>query len=298
MKSLVDALLASYKETAASIPLGENNPPSQGEVVEIVERLRVLLFPGYFGKKKLAPEMLPYHAGALLEEVSYHLEKQVARALRHTEEFRLASESAVASHAVGCVSAFLRKLPEIRALLALDVEASLDGDPAAYSKGEIISSYPGICAIAVSRLAHELHLMGIPLIPRIMTEYAHSHTGIDIHPGASLGESLFIDHGTGIVIGETTVIGKRVKIYQGVTLGALSTRGGQSLKGAKRHPTIEDDVTIYAGASILGGSTVIGAGSVVGGNAFITASLPPRTRVSVKNQEQCLVGEAFWTYEI
>ena len=167
----------------------------------------------------------------------------------------------------------------------MDVDAAYDGDPAAYNKDEIIYSYPGLFAILVSRIAHQLHLLGVPLLPRIMTEYAHSQTGIDIHPGASLGRYFFIDHGTGIVIGETTEIGDNVKVYQGVTLGALSTRGGQSLKSKKRHPTICDNVTIYSGASILGGETVIGRGAVIGANAFITRSIPEGAKVSIKNQE-------------
>jgi serine O-acetyltransferase len=176
--------------------------------------------------------------------------------------------------------------------LATDVEAAYDGDPAAFNHDEIILSYPGIFATTVNRLAHELYLLGVPLIPRMMTEYAHGVTGIDIHPGASLGHHLFIDHGTGIVIGETTVIGNYVKIYQGVTLGALSTRGGQLLGGVKRHPTIEDHVTIYSGASILGGSTVIGEGVVIGSNAFITKSIPEKTKVSVKNTELQYISDA------
>jgi serine O-acetyltransferase len=165
------------------------------------------------------------------------------------------------------------------------VDATLDGDPAARSKHEIIFAYPGIYAISVYRMAHELHLLGVPLIPRIMTEHAHGITGIDIHPGAEIGHHFFIDHGTGIVIGETTQIGNYVKIYQGVTLGALSTRGGQRLRGKKRHPTLEDEVTVYSSTSILGGETVIGRGAVIGSNAFITKSVPADTRVSIKNPE-------------
>ena len=180
---------------------------------------------------------------------------------------------------------FLRKIPKIREYLEDDLQAALEGDPAANSYGEIILAYPGLFAITVNRLAHELFLMNVPLIPRIMTEYAHSTTGIDIHPGATIGRHFFIDHGTGIVVGETTVIGDNVKIYQGVTLGALSTRGGQKLKNVKRHPTIEDNVTIYAGASILGGDTVIGKDAVIGSNAFITKSIPAGTTVSIKYQE-------------
>jgi serine O-acetyltransferase len=203
----------------------------------------------------------------------------------------------------------MARLPRVRDLLATDVDAFFDGDPAAFSKDEVIISYPGIYAITVSRLAHELYLLDVPLLPRIMTEHAHSLTGIDIHPGATIGHHFFLDHGTGIVIGETSEIGNFVKIYQGVTIGALSTRGGQILTGVKRHPTIEDHVTIYSGASILGGNTVIGEGVVIGSNAFITKSVPEKTRVSVKNPELQyksdekiqsveLIQEEFWDYVI
>ena len=182
--------------------------------------------------------------------------------------------------------AFLEKLPTIRALLQTDLQAAFDGDPAATSKEEIILSYPGLFAITVYRLAHGLQELNLPMIPRMMTEYAHSITGIDIHPGATIGSGFFIDHGTGIVIGETAVIGENVKIYQGVTLGGLSTRGGQSLRGKRRHPTIEDNVTIYANATILGGDTVIGKGCTIGSSVFITESVAPGTTVT--NQEQQL----------
>ena len=187
--------------------------------------------------------------------------------------------------AASIAARFISKLPEIRRILATDVEAAYYGDPAATCFGEIICCYPIIRAITNYRIAHELYILNVPLIPRIITEMAHSETGIDIHPGATIGKHFFIDHGTGIVVGETTIIGDNVKIYQGVTLGALSTRGGQKLKNAKRHPTIEDNVTIYSGASILGGETVIGRDSVIGGNAFITKSIPAGTTVSIKGQE-------------
>ena len=181
--------------------------------------------------------------------------------------------------------AFFARIPKIREYLKTDLKATFDGDPAAGCTDEIILAYPGLMAITVYRLAHELYLEQVPVLPRLMTEYAHSRTGIDIHPGAAIDQYFFIDHGTGIVIGETAVIGKHVKIYQGVTIGALSTRGGQKLSGKKRHPTICDNVTIYAGASILGGETVIGENAVIGGNAFITRSIDPNTRVSMKNLE-------------
>ena len=182
-------------------------------------------------------------------------------------------------------SALLCKIPSIQQLLYKDIQAAFDGDPAAQSKEEIIYSYPGFFAIWVYRIAHELYKLDVPLVPRIMTEYAHSRTGVDINAGADIGEYFFIDHATGVVIGETTKIGNHVKIYQGVTLGALSTRGGQRLAGVRRHPTIEDNVTIYANACVLGGETIIGEGSVIAGSAFVTQSVPPNSRVSLKNQE-------------
>lgn len=184
--------------------------------------------------------------------------------------------------------AFLNRIPAVRAMVETDLEAAFEGDPAATGYDEIVLAYPGIYAITVYRLAHELYMLGVPLIPRMMTEAAHSTTGIDIHPGATIGSHFFIDHGTGIVVGQTTIIGNHVKLYQGVTLGGLSTRGGQSLAGAKRHPTIEDNVTIYAGATILGGETLIGSGCVIGANAFVTRSIPANTTVTMKSPELLL----------
>ena len=221
----------------------------------------------------------------LLEDVLYNLIKQISIVLRYVPEYEKAHESEISAEAERLALKFLGTIPKIREYVDTDVQAAFDGAPAAFNKDEIIFSYPGLFAVMVNRIAHELYLLNIPLIPRIMTEYAHSVTGIDIHPGAQIGKFFFIDHGTGIVIGETTVIGDNVKIYQGVTLGALSTRGGQKLKSKKRHPTIEDNVTIYSGASILGGETVVGKNVVVGGNAFITKSVPEGARVSIKNQE-------------
>ena len=220
-----------------------------------------------------------------LEDVIFNLSKQISVVLRYLPEYESAPQEQLQEKAMELTFSFLDRLPAVRELIETDVEAAFSGDPAAFNREEIIFSYPGLFAIMVNRLAHELHLLGVPLIPRIMTEYAHSETGIDIHPGASIGRYFFIDHGTGIVIGETTVIGDNVKIYQGVTLGALSTRGGQQLKSVRRHPTIEDNVTIYSGASILGGDTVVGKNAVIGGNAFITRSVPEGARVSIKNPE-------------
>ena len=221
----------------------------------------------------------------ILEDVIFKLIRQISIVLRYDEKYVSLDENEIRTAAEQITFEYLSKIPKIRALIETDVQAAYDGDPAAYNKDEIIYSYPGLYAILVNRLAHELFLLGVPLIPRVMTEHAHSKTGIDIHPGATIGKYFFIDHGTGIVIGETTEIGDYVKVYQGVTLGALSTRGGQSLRNKKRHPTIEDNVTIYSGASILGGETVVGKNAVIGGNAFITRSVPAGAKVSIKNQE-------------
>ena len=216
--------------------------------------------------------------------MAYHLNKQILLALKYTAKEENDVEKLTEQAEKDTVT-FLKKIPDVRAMLETDLEAAFQGDPAAKYRDEIILSYPGMFAITVNRLAHELFLLEVPLIPRIMTEYAHSITGIDIHPGATIGKYFFIDHGTGVVVGETTVIGDRVKIYQGVTLGALSTRGGQKLRDVRRHPTIEDDVTIYSGASILGGETVVGKNSVIGSNVFITSSIPADTKVSMKDQD-------------
>lgn len=243
-----------------------------------------MVFPGFFETKNLNRQSIEYHVGELLEDIHYRLRKQVAKALYHTGEKNIREEDAQL-RAEETVREFLKRIPALREILATDVQAAYDGDPAAFNTDEVIFSYPGVFAITVNRIAHELHVLGVPLIPRMMTEYAHSLTGIDIHPGATIGRYFFIDHGTGVVVGETTIIGDNAKIYQGVTLGALSTRGGQTLRNTKRHPTLEDNVTVYSGASILGGDTVIGEGAVIGSNAFITSSVPGGTRVSIKNPE-------------
>jgi serine O-acetyltransferase len=285
LQYLTELLTESYTEHSEIIKIDPGNLLNRGHIVEIAEKLRALIFPGYFGKKNIWQSSIEYYTGDLLGEVRSVLTEQIAHALQHNGHYTGIGKEILAGKADDICFQFLSRLPEIREKLAADVSAAYDGDPAAYSLDEIISSYPGIYAIMVYRLAHVLFELEVPLIPRILTEYAHSITGIDIHPGAVIGHHFFIDHGTGVVIGETTVIGNYVKIYQGVTLGGLSTRGGQNLKGVKRHPTIEDHVTIYSGASILGGTTVIGEGVVIGSNAFITKSVPEKTRVSVKNPE-------------
>ncbi|MDR1165298.1 MAG: serine acetyltransferase [Deltaproteobacteria bacterium] len=305
VKKLVASIIASYEENPELVKLDNTDQINKEVIIHVLERLRSLVFAGYFAKKPLKANFLEFYVGELLEDLIYNLQRQITQALYHKE----GPYDGVRERSERITHAFLEKIPAIRRLMMTDVEAAYDGDPAAFNRDEIILSYPGVYAIMVNRLAHELYLLEVPLIPRMMTESAHGLTGIDIHPGASIGRYFFIDHGTGIVIGETTVIGDYVKIYQGVTLGALSTRGGRLLDGVKRHPTIEDHVTIYSGASILGGSTVIGEGVVIGSNAFITKSVPERTKVSVKNTDlqympdgkpasHEALQEEFWDYVI
>ena len=247
--------------------------PSKEKVLYALSLIRRVIFPGFFDEDPASTT----DAKKALHEIYNTLKEEIRIALIYRDEFN-ATEKAEAA-----AKTFTEKLPIIQKLLIKDVDAEYIGDPAAGSKEEIIFSYPGIYAIFSYRVAHELYLLGIPFIPRMITENAHSLTGIDINPGATIGEYFFIDHGTGIVIGETTVIGRNVKIYQGVTLGALSLKEGRSLFSKKRHPTIEDDVTIYANSTILGGDTVIGKGCVIGGNSFITESVPEFTKVIVRS---------------
>ena len=259
--------------------------PEKDIIIDILEKLRIIIYPGYYRNSNYRTYTIKNNISILIEDIIYNLIKQTNIVLRYAPEYRDADPAAIAAESERITFAFLDTIPKIRENIETDIQAFYDGDPAAYNKDEIICTYPGLYAIFTARIAHELYLLGVPLIPRIMTEHAHSLTGIDIHPGTTIGKYFFIDHGTGIVIGETTVIGNNVKVYQGVTLGALSTRGGQNLRGKKRHPTIHDNVTIYSGASILGGDTVIGKNVVIGGNAFITSSIPEGARVSVKSQE-------------
>lgn len=281
---IVNEILESYKKHDLTRRIDPKATINRDKVIEIVETMRRILFPGFFAENKAKSEYLTYIVGERVEFVHYHLRKQIYNALCSNPECGC-PECSCMERAEEITCLFLKKVPEIREYLYTDVIAAYDGDPAAYSTDEIIFSYPGLFAITIYRMAHELFLLDVPMIPRIMTEYAHNLTGIDIHPGASIGKYFFIDHGTGIVIGETTVIGSNVKIYQGVTLGALSTRKGQQLKGVKRHPTLGNYVTIYSGTSVLGGETVIGDGATIGGNAFIVESVPAGTKVSVKNPE-------------
>ena len=256
--------------------------PSRQSVGEIVEGLRSVLFPGYFGFSELQEESLRFHVGAQLDQIRRSLQEQVKRGLCFTCEEGTDCLPECDRKARDLTGAFLRKLPGVQRKLALDVQASYEGDPAAANPEEVIFCYPGLAAVTNYRLAHELHLLGVPIIPRMITEAAHSATGIDIHPGAAIGELFFIDHGTGIVIGETSIIGSRVRIYQGVTLGAKSfqlDQDGNPVRGIDRHPIVEDDVTIYSGATILGRVT-IGRGSVIGGNVWLVHGVPPGSRIT------------------
>ena len=282
--SILNDIMDDYKKGRAIDKTDIYNQPDKKEVISILKNLLCIVYPGFYRDKTYKIYHLDHTVSTLIEDVIFHLNKQILLALRYSgvgED----DEQRLSEHAQHIAVAFMRTIPKVREYLDTDLQAAYDGDPAAKSKDEIIFSYPGIYAITIFRLAHELFLLGVPLIPRMMTEYAHNLTGIDIHPGATIGKYFFIDHGTGIVVGETTEIGEHVKLYQGVTLGALSTRGGQNLRNKKRHPTIKDNVTIYSGASILGGDTVIEEGVVVGGNAFITSSIRKGTKVSVKSQE-------------
>ncbi len=249
--------------------------PDRKAIEELIREMRKLMFPAYFGDAALMTLDAADYAALLLERIETALQRQIALALPEEEIDR---SSATAREVV-------EQLPRIQQQLLTDVDAFFEGDPAAQNKEEVIFAYPGLFAIFVYRIAHELFLRHVPIIPRIMTEYAHSRTGIDIHPGAAIGSYFFIDHGTGVVIGETSELGDHVKLYQGVTLGALSTRGGHGAISGKRHPTVESDATIYSGASILGGDTVIGQGAVVGGNTFLTHSVPAGMRVINRTPE-------------
>lgn len=278
---VVDMILSDYADDRTVNKIDIYNQPDKNAIVYVVEKLLKILYPGYYSDKVYKIYSLKNNMSAAIEDVIFHLKKQIMIVLKYCRE-DADTEQESEEKAKKITLSFMRKIPYIRSVLETDIEAAFEGDPAAESKDEIIFSYPGLYAISIYRIAHELTVLNVPMIPRIMTEYAHSVTGIDIHPGAVIGKYFFIDHGTGIVIGETTRIGEHVKIYQGVTLGGLSTSGGQKLKGKKRHPTIGNYVTIYSGASILGGETIIGDDVVIGGNTFIVNSVKKGTRVSAK----------------
>ena len=285
IEAITEMLMNDYQQGRVIDEIKTFDYPDKNVVIDILEKLKMIIYPGYYRNSNYRTYTVRNNISILTEDIIYNLIKQISIVLKYVPEYKNADVSVLSKEAENITFSFLEKIPRIREYIETDMAAAYDGDPAAYNKDEIICSYPGLFAIFTNRIAHELFLLNVPLIPRIMTEHAHSLTGIDIHPGTTIGKYFFIDHGTGIVIGETTVIGNNVKIYQGVTLGALSTRGGQNLRGKKRHPTICDNVTIYSGASILGGETIVGKGVVVGGNAFITTSIPEGAKVSVKSQE-------------
>lgn len=306
LPNIVDTITRNYIQSDLLLGKSEKLLPSRNMIIEILDDLKKLMFPGYFGTSIVDINNAEYYIGQMLAGLHYKMQKQIALALTYDKNAEFsASSPLIEKDAETICCTFLETVPKIQELLLLDVQAAYDGDPAADNKEQIIFSYPGFYAVFVYRIAHELYNMKIPFIPRIMTEHAHSKTGIDINAGAAIGKYFFMDHGTGIVIGETTVIGDYVKLYQGVTLGALSTRGGQHLAGIKRHPTIEDRVTIYSNATILGGETIIGKDSVIGGGAFITESIPMNTRVSVtppdlsiKNETKKDISATSYIYEI
>lgn len=275
LTQLTDQLIASYASAGGINRLDAVNLPSKCAIGEITSLLLQLLFPGFFDDKPIHSYEIRQVTTDLMDEVSGRLEDEIYKALIYAKVEGSNLRATAHEHTI----AFLNNLPKARELLQTDAEAAYVGDPAALSKDEVIVAYPFMEAIAVQRLAHELYKQDIALIPRIMTEWAHSRTGIDIHPGAKIGSHFFIDHGTGCVIGETCEIGNHVKMYQGVSLVARSLAAGQQLRGVKRHPTVEDDVTIYAGTTIIGGETVIGAGSTIGANVFLLHSVPPNSLV-------------------
>jgi serine O-acetyltransferase len=277
---LIDGILDSYDRYGGINRSEAENFPNRQNVITVLQDLQCLIFPGFRVEEDISPTNIRYITGTRVNNIIATLTKEIQKALVYTVSTQNGNTNNIEnSHCFKLAEhtslALLEELPEIKRKITLDVEAVFKGDPAAKSKEEIILSYPGLEAILIYRIANFLYTNGVPIIPRIMSEYIHGKTGIDINPGAKIGESFFIDHGTGIVIGETTIIGNNVKIYQGVTLGALSVK--KELKNKKRHPTIEDDVTIYAGATILGGETTIGRGSTIGGNTWVTHSIPAGT---------------------
>lgn len=296
----VKNLTENYKKEELFMPKDGRCLPDRAVVIEIVRALRAVIFPGYFDMETSSGIFPEYFVGSRLGVLYDRLREQIEVAFLYEKE-----EVAEAAERADQIAArFFRELPAVQRMLLKDVQAGFDGDPASKSKEAVIVSYPGLYAIYVYRLAHVLYLEGVPFIPRIMTEHAHGKTGIDINPGATIGEYFFIDHGTGVVIGETTEIGNNVKLYQGVTLGALSTRQGQQLANVKRHPTIGDNVTVYSNSTVLGGETVIGENTIIGGNTFITSSIPANTKVSAKSPElvikkprSAVAASSVWDWE-
>lgn len=289
-ESLSRELLQSYLGDERARRISHRYLPSREAIVEILEAVLDLMYPGYFGRRDLSRDNLNPHIAQAVAALAPKIEREMEHCLCYGRErdANLSGMSDCAPRARELTRVFLERLPEIRGLLVRDVQAAFDGDPAASNLDEVILAYPGLLAVSVYRIAHALYDLGVPMMARIMTEWAHSKTGCDIHPGAKIGPALFIDHATGVVIGETTEIGEGVKLYQGVTLGALSfprDASGAIIRGKKRHPTVESGATLYANATVLGGQTIVGAGSVIGGSVFLTHSVPARSRVSLKEPE-------------
>lgn len=288
LPGLVEEFLGEYRGESRLQYINRHFIPSREGSLEVLRLCLELLYPGYYGRQDLTDENIGYHVGEILTVLREKLQHQLEQCLcydRETCEQQEPDRGACRCQARELTRKFMARLPEIRQLLVLDAQAAVDGDPAASSLDEVVLAYPGFLAITVYRLAHELHLLGVPLMPRILSEWAHSKTGADIHPGATIGRSFFLDHATGAVIGATAVLGDGVRLYQGVTLGALSLprdQDGSFLRERKRHPTVEDEVTIYANATVLGGDTVVGRRSIVGGSVFLTRSVPPEHRVSLE----------------
>jgi serine O-acetyltransferase len=292
LPEITETLVATYTECSRINHLGHRPLPSREAIVAILDDLLDILYPGYFRRQNLHMGNVEYHVGDLIDGLHDSLTQQIARALRHDYDPDAAPVDFEALAQVKTIE-FFKRLPDLRLVLEQDVQAAFEGDPAAKNYHEIIFCYPGLEAVTIYRLAHELLVLGVPLIPRMMTEHAHSKTGIDIHPGARIGPSFFIDHGTGVVIGETCDLGRRVKLYQGVTLGALSfprDAAGNIIRGMKRHPTLEDDVVVYANATILGGDTVIGHHAVIGSSVWLTHSVEPHTVVSLEKPSLRMKG--------
>jgi serine O-acetyltransferase len=291
LPELVDRIVESYMSDERTRHIDRVYLPSRSEIVCIIKLLLELAYPGYYGRQNLNRHNVRFHVGELLPRLGEKLYDQIHQALCYQQETTAAPGSCAEPcdrHARELSVAFLARIPDIREMLAGDVQAAYDGDPAAINMDEVILAYPGVLAITVYRFAHELYNMNVPLIPRTMTEHAHQLTGVDIHPGAKIGRNFFIDHATGVVIGETSEIGNNVKLYQGVTLGALSfpkDERGRLIRGHKRHPTLKDRVTLYANATVLGGETVLGENSMVGASVFLTSSIPDNAMVRLKDPE-------------
>lgn len=295
LPTLVDGIIENYETLGGMNHLEGKDLPSKKVVIEVLEDLLTVVFPGYLGKTEITKSNMKYVLGNTLTSIYVRLTVEVEKSLKHIcRKIKECPQDVCHRRAQVVVKGLLEKIPQIRLLLSGDIEAAYDGDPAAMSSEEVILSYPCVVAITTYRIAHELYLCGVPLIPRIMSEHIHSLTGIDIHPGAKIGKNFFIDHGTGVVIGETTEIGDNVKMYQGVTLGALSfpkDEKGRIIKGRKRHPTIGNNVVIYSGATLLGPDAVIGDNVVIGGNVWITSPVPAGTRITIAPPEQNIKKE-------